>query len=60
MTGPVLRARECCGRTWDDPSEETLHDLLADLNLPPGSWSSSGWTGVPAATTPCGSTSTTT
>lgn len=35
MTGPVLRARECCGRTWDDPSEETLHDLLADLNLTP-------------------------
>lgn len=33
MTGPVLRAREWCGRTWDDPSEETLHALLADLNL---------------------------
>ena len=33
MTGPLLRAREWCGRTWDDPSEETLHALLADLNL---------------------------
>lgn len=31
MTRPVLRAREWSGYTWDDPSEETLYGLLADL-----------------------------
>ncbi|TDC38153.1 hypothetical protein E1211_08155 [Micromonospora sp. 15K316] len=33
MAGPVVRAREAGGQVWDDPSETTLHDALADLNL---------------------------
>ncbi|WP_432096082.1 hypothetical protein [Streptomyces sp. bgisy100] len=33
MTKPRLRAHEWCGTTWDDPSEDRLHDLLADMNL---------------------------
>ncbi|MEU5833407.1 hypothetical protein ABZ820_06935 [Streptomyces diacarni] len=30
---PALRAIEWDGTTWDDPSEDQLHDLLADMNL---------------------------
>ncbi|MFF2192570.1 hypothetical protein [Streptomyces sp. NPDC058157] len=34
MTGtPVLQAVEADGTTWDDPSPDQLHDLLADMNL---------------------------
>ncbi|MEV7567497.1 hypothetical protein [Streptomyces tanashiensis] len=33
MATPVLQAVEADGTTWDDPSEEQLHDLLADMNL---------------------------
>ncbi|MFE9335115.1 hypothetical protein [Streptomyces sp. NPDC006925] len=33
MAQPVLRAIEDDGRAVDDPSEEVLHDLLADMNL---------------------------
>ncbi|MEO3787603.1 hypothetical protein ABGB12_30120 [Actinocorallia sp. B10E7] len=33
MTTPVLRATEWDGTSWDDPSDEKLHDLLADMNL---------------------------
>jgi len=33
MATPVVRAIEADGRSWDDPSQERLHDLLADMNL---------------------------
>lgn len=33
MAVPVLQAIEADGTTWDDPSEDKLHDLLADMNL---------------------------
>ncbi|MET9589636.1 hypothetical protein ABZY45_01525 [Streptomyces sp. NPDC006516] len=33
MGTPALRAIEWDGTQWDDPSEEKLHDLLADMNL---------------------------
>ncbi|MFF5158394.1 hypothetical protein ACFY3N_19520 [Streptomyces sp. NPDC000348] len=33
MATPVLRAIEWDGTSWDDPSEEQLHDLLADMSL---------------------------
>ena len=33
MAKPKLRAIEWDGKTWDDPSATTLHDLLADMNL---------------------------
>ncbi|MEU7278774.1 hypothetical protein AB0A69_08380 [Streptomyces sp. NPDC045431] len=33
MTTPVVRAIEADGTAWDDPSEDRLHDLLADMNL---------------------------
>jgi hypothetical protein len=33
MAGPVIRAIEWDGKSWDDPSEDALHDLLADMNL---------------------------
>jgi hypothetical protein len=33
MTAPVIRATEADGTDWDDPSEEKLHDLLADMSL---------------------------
>ncbi|WP_435123757.1 hypothetical protein [Micromonospora tulbaghiae] len=33
MAGPVVRASEAGGQVWDDPSETTLHDALADMNL---------------------------
>ncbi|MFJ8645724.1 hypothetical protein ACIRNI_06335 [Streptomyces sp. NPDC093546] len=33
MTPPVVRAIEWDGTAWDDPSDERLHDLLADMNL---------------------------
>lgn len=33
MATPVVRAIEADGRSWDDPSAERLHDLLADMNL---------------------------
>jgi hypothetical protein len=33
MAIPLVRAIEWDGRSWDDPSEERLHDLLADMNL---------------------------
>ncbi|MFF5785492.1 hypothetical protein ACFY8P_11045 [Streptomyces sp. NPDC012693] len=33
MAAPVIRAIEADGTTWDDPSEDRLHDLLADMNL---------------------------
>ncbi|MFD4612246.1 hypothetical protein ACFWOT_30080 [Streptomyces sp. NPDC058440] len=33
MAAPVLQAIEADGTTWDDPSEEQLHDLLADMSL---------------------------
>ncbi|MFJ7496965.1 hypothetical protein ACIQZB_38675 [Streptomyces sp. NPDC097727] len=33
MTTPALRAIEWDGTAWDDPSEEKLHDLLADMSL---------------------------
>ncbi|MFF3782991.1 hypothetical protein [Streptomyces sp. NPDC001933] len=33
MATPVLQAVEADGTTWDDPSEEQLHDLLADMSL---------------------------
>ncbi|GAA1680152.1 hypothetical protein [Fodinicola feengrottensis] len=33
MVPPVVRAKEWDDTSWDDPSEEKLHDLLADLNL---------------------------
>ncbi|WP_430333255.1 hypothetical protein [Rhodococcus sp. ACT016] len=32
MAAPVLRAVDEDGTTWDDPSAEQLHDLLADLS----------------------------
>ncbi|WP_420082290.1 hypothetical protein ACN6AT_04885 [Streptomyces sp. JL4002] len=33
MATPVLQAVEADGTTWDDPSEDRLHDLLADMSL---------------------------
>ncbi|MEU8508949.1 hypothetical protein AB0C40_30420 [Streptomyces brevispora] len=33
MAKPVLRALEDGGRAVDDPTEDALHDLLADMNL---------------------------
>ncbi len=33
MAAPVLQAIEADGTTWDDPSEEQLHDVLADMSL---------------------------
>ncbi|CUW27145.1 MULTISPECIES: hypothetical protein [Streptomyces] len=33
MTAPVIRAIEWDGTAWDDPSEDKLHDLLADMSL---------------------------
>ncbi|MEE1820181.1 hypothetical protein PUR59_34865 [Streptomyces sp. SP18ES09] len=33
MATPVLQAVEAGGATWDDPSEDQLHDLLADMSL---------------------------
>ncbi|MGW3086158.1 hypothetical protein [Streptomyces sp. NPDC001108] len=33
MSSPMIRAVEATGKTWDDPSEEALHDLLADMSL---------------------------
>ncbi|MFF9341548.1 hypothetical protein ACF1CG_17630 [Streptomyces sp. NPDC014773] len=33
MLKPVLRAVEESGRTVDDPTEEVLHDLLAEMSL---------------------------
>ncbi|MFE7332073.1 hypothetical protein ACFU8W_45840 [Streptomyces sp. NPDC057565] len=33
MATPVLRAIEWDGTPWDDPSEEQLQDLLADMSL---------------------------
>ena len=33
MATPVLRAIEWDGTSWDDPSDEQLHDLLADMSL---------------------------
>ncbi|MFG2409564.1 hypothetical protein ACGFR8_35595 [Streptomyces brevispora] len=33
MAKPVLRATEDGGRAVDDPTEDALHDLLADMNL---------------------------
>jgi hypothetical protein len=33
MSHPVVRAIEWDGTTWEDPSEEVLGDLLADMNL---------------------------
>ncbi len=33
MATPVLQAVEADGTTWDHPSEEQLHDLLADMSL---------------------------
>lgn len=33
MAAPVLRAIEWDGTSWDDPSDEQLHDLLADMSL---------------------------
>ncbi|MCQ4208767.1 hypothetical protein [Streptomyces longispororuber] len=33
MTDPILRATEWNGTAWDDPSDEQVHDLLADMNL---------------------------
>ncbi|MFC1415810.1 hypothetical protein [Streptacidiphilus cavernicola] len=33
MTAPALRAIEWDGTSWDDPSDDQLHDLLADMSL---------------------------
>jgi hypothetical protein len=33
MVNSWLRATEAGGRVVDDPSEEELHDLIADMNL---------------------------
>ncbi|MEU2198411.1 hypothetical protein ABZ592_35585 [Streptomyces fimicarius] len=33
MLKPLLRAVDAGGRTVDDPTEETLHDLLAEMSL---------------------------
>ncbi|MEV1118928.1 hypothetical protein AB0I91_28035 [Actinosynnema sp. NPDC049800] len=33
MTTPVVRVTEWSGKSWDEPSEAALHDLLADLDL---------------------------
>ncbi|MFI8849733.1 hypothetical protein [Streptomyces sp. 891-h] len=33
MATPELRAIEWDGTRWDDPSEDKLYDLLADMNL---------------------------
>ena len=34
VTTPVVRVIEWSGRSWDGPSEQDLHDLLADLDQP--------------------------
>ncbi|MEU4087821.1 hypothetical protein [Streptomyces aureus] len=33
MAASVLRAIEWDGTSWDDPSDDQLHDLLADMSL---------------------------
>jgi len=33
MAAPVLQAVDADGTTWDDPSAEQLHDLLAGLSF---------------------------
>ncbi|WP_406841479.1 hypothetical protein ACICHK_41365 (plasmid) [Streptomyces sp. AHU1] len=33
MATPVLRAIEWDETPWDDPSDNQLHDLLADMSL---------------------------
>jgi hypothetical protein len=33
MATPVLRAIEWDGTSWDEPSDDQLHDLLADMSL---------------------------
>lgn len=33
MTAPELQAVDADGTTWDDPSEQQLHQLLAGLSL---------------------------
>ncbi|SCF72783.1 hypothetical protein [Streptomyces sp. Ncost-T10-10d] len=33
MTIPMLQALEADGTPWDDPTEEQLHDLLANMTL---------------------------
>ncbi|MGW0781241.1 hypothetical protein [Streptomyces sp. NPDC002913] len=33
MATPVLRAIEWDGTSWDDPSDDRMHDLLADMSL---------------------------
>ncbi|MFH8605782.1 hypothetical protein ACH4B8_39595 [Streptomyces flaveolus] len=33
MATPILRAIEWDGTSWDDPSDDRLHDLLADMSL---------------------------
>ncbi len=33
MAAAALRAVDADGTTWDDPSEEQLHDLVASLSL---------------------------
>ncbi|MCC3773298.1 hypothetical protein [Streptomyces sp. UNOB3_S3] len=33
MVKPVLQARTWNGDRWDDPSEDTLFDLLSEMNL---------------------------
>ncbi|MFC5034655.1 hypothetical protein ACQFX6_32210 [Streptomyces sp. DSM 41987] len=33
MGTPLLRAIEWDGTSWDDPSDDQLHDLLADMSL---------------------------
>jgi len=33
MAGAVLRVTDASGRSMDDPTEEVLHDFLANMNL---------------------------
>lgn len=33
MVTPAVRAIEWSGQSWEDPSEDVLHDLLADMSL---------------------------
>ena len=33
MASPILRAIEADETVWDDPSDDQLHDLLADMSL---------------------------
>ncbi|WP_328907794.1 hypothetical protein OG230_35000 [Streptomyces sp. NBC_00234] len=33
MASPILRAIEADETVWDDPSDDRLHDLLADMSL---------------------------